>query len=308
VIRVHLDTDLASDTDDLCALAMLLGWPDVELVGVTTVSDPGGQRAGYTAYALAIAGRPHVPVVAGAVSSLAEPMVPFWIPANYWPEPVDPRPSPPREALELLEANVESGAIVVAIGPYTNLAMLEAARPGLLASAALTVMGGHVTTPGDGLPPWGVHEDFNVQQDRFAAHVVLSRCSPLMVPLAATLEVTLRQADLPRLRSGGPLARLLADQAEQHDRDLDRRSIGRGYPALPDDLLNFQYDPLACAVAVGWGGVTVEEITTGVELRDGRLWMTPRDDGVPLRVVTSADGERFREDWMQAVLRASLGG
>jgi hypothetical protein len=25
-----------SDTDDACALAMLLGWPDVELVGITT--------------------------------------------------------------------------------------------------------------------------------------------------------------------------------------------------------------------------------------------------------------------------------
>jgi hypothetical protein len=37
MLRVHLDTDLGSDTDDLCALAMLLGWPDVEVVGVTTV-------------------------------------------------------------------------------------------------------------------------------------------------------------------------------------------------------------------------------------------------------------------------------
>ena len=32
--RIHLDTDLGSDTDDLAALAMLLGWPDVELTGI----------------------------------------------------------------------------------------------------------------------------------------------------------------------------------------------------------------------------------------------------------------------------------
>ena len=31
--KIHLDTDLGSDTDDLCALAMLLGWPGAELVG-----------------------------------------------------------------------------------------------------------------------------------------------------------------------------------------------------------------------------------------------------------------------------------
>jgi purine nucleosidase len=44
--RFHLDTDIGGDKDDLCALAMLLGWPGVELVGVTTCSDSGGLRAG----------------------------------------------------------------------------------------------------------------------------------------------------------------------------------------------------------------------------------------------------------------------
>jgi hypothetical protein len=43
---IHLDTDIGGDTDDLCALAMLVGWPGVELVGVTTCSDSGGGRAG----------------------------------------------------------------------------------------------------------------------------------------------------------------------------------------------------------------------------------------------------------------------
>ncbi len=44
---IHLDTDIGGDTDDLCALAMLLGWPGVELVGVTTCSDSGGLQAGF---------------------------------------------------------------------------------------------------------------------------------------------------------------------------------------------------------------------------------------------------------------------
>src|SRR6266496_3167863 len=46
VMRIHLDTDLGGDPDDTCALAMLLGWPGVELVGITTTIDPGGRRAG----------------------------------------------------------------------------------------------------------------------------------------------------------------------------------------------------------------------------------------------------------------------
>jgi purine nucleosidase len=39
VLKLHLDTDLGSDIDDLCALAMALNWPDVELLAVTTVTD-----------------------------------------------------------------------------------------------------------------------------------------------------------------------------------------------------------------------------------------------------------------------------
>ncbi|HWC32263.1 MAG TPA: nucleoside hydrolase, partial [Actinomycetota bacterium] len=63
---IHLDTDLGSDTDDLCALAMLLGWPGVELVGVTTCIDPDGSRVGFVRPALEVGGRPNVPVARGA--------------------------------------------------------------------------------------------------------------------------------------------------------------------------------------------------------------------------------------------------
>lgn len=52
---IHLDTDLGGDTDDACALAMLLGWPGVELVGITTTADPGGRRAGHVAHCLKLA-------------------------------------------------------------------------------------------------------------------------------------------------------------------------------------------------------------------------------------------------------------
>jgi inosine-uridine nucleoside N-ribohydrolase len=53
---LHLDTDLGGDIDDLCALAIVLNWPDVNLLGITTVSDHQGKRAGYVQYALAVRG------------------------------------------------------------------------------------------------------------------------------------------------------------------------------------------------------------------------------------------------------------
>ena len=301
---VHLDTDLGSDTDDLCALAMLLGWPEATVTGVTTCTDPGGLRAGMTAYALALAGRPDVPLAAGAEGTLAPPMVPFEFP-DYWPAPIAPRPSPPGAALDLLAAGVEAGATVVAVGPYTNLALLEAARPGLLSRARVVVMGGHIPAAGDGLPPWGAEEDFNLQQDHQAARVVLEACDPVVVPLSATARVHLRAADLPRLRAAGPLGSLLADQAEAHARDQGNLELGRAWAGLPDDLLNFQHDPLACAVALGWDGVTVEEVPVRLAAGGGRLRMTEAAGARPLRVVTAVDGPGFAEAWLAAVERAS---
>jgi purine nucleosidase len=304
VKRIHLDTDLGSDTDDLCALAMLLGWPDVTVGGVTTVSDPGGRRAGWTAHALALAGREDVPVEAGAEGSLGGFTIPLAFPA-YWPGAVDPQPSTPGAAVDMLVAAAERGDTIVAIGPYTNVALVEAARPGLLATTELVVMGGHVPAPGQGFPPWRSADDTNVQQDVFAAAVVFARCEPAVVPLAITQRVTLRASHLDALRRGGALARLLADQGEAHARDQGRTALGRAFPALPDDLLNFQYDPLACAVAAGWDGVTVAELPVATTIREGLLHMAVERGAPMLRVATDVDAPAFESAWLEAVLRAS---
>ena len=126
--KLHLDTDLGGDIDDLCALAMVLNWPAVELVGVTTVSEDGGRRAGYVRYALDIAGRRDIPVCAGA--DISEGYYDPWRPGfpdegAYWPEPIQPAHGSAVDAIALLEHSVEQGATIAATGPFTNLALLE---------------------------------------------------------------------------------------------------------------------------------------------------------------------------------------
>jgi purine nucleosidase len=305
---IHLDTDIGGDTDDLCALAMLLGWPEVELTGITTSAEVDGLRAGCAAYTLELAGRTGVPVVAGAAGSLGgfrdRPQVAD--PARYWPEPILSAPAPPGAALDLLAASIARGATIVAVGPYTNLALLEAARPGLLATASVVLMGGYVRPPRVGLPPWGPSMDYNVQADAVAARLVLERCSPVLVPLSATLEVTLREADLPALEAAGPLGRLIARQSRLIAADWAMQVLGRQYPALPDDLLNFQHDPLACAVAAGWDGARIEELPLVVEVQDGWLALAERTGGRPMRVVTAVGRDRFAADWLRAVARAGM--
>lgn len=301
---LHLDTDIGGDTDDLCALAMLLGWPGIELAGVTTSSEEKGVRAALASYTLDLAGRGSVPVAAGADGSLGGYRYPYDLQdlACYWPEPVEPLPSRPGAAIELLAASAEAGATIVATGPWTNLALLEATRPDLLASTRVVVMGGYVRPPGSGLPSWGPEVDYNVQQDVAAARIVWERCAPVFVPLSVCMQARLRGAHLARLWGGGSLARLIANQSELYGTEEDMETTGREHQKLPDDLLNFHYDPLACAVAAGWDGALVEELElVANEEADRSLAFPEKPGGSKTQVVTDVDGLRFEEEWLKAV-------
>lgn len=299
---MHLDTDLGSDPDDACALALLLGRPDVELVGITTTIDPGGTRAGCVARVLELAGRTDVPVAAGAEASLTtgERLLPD-LDVAHWPAgPPAPRPSPASAAGALLRDGVDAGATIVGIGPQTNLAQLDDAH---LARARVVVMGGWLRPAVPGLPPWGPERDFNVQHDPHAAATVAARVPDLtLVPITVTLATHLRRADLPRLRAAGPLGELLARQGEAYARDRGHARLAHEHRGLPDDLVNFHHDPLTCAVAVGWDGVTVQDVRLrcGID-RDGVLRWREDRLGRPVRVVTDVDGARFGEAWLDGV-------
>lgn len=304
---VHLDTDLGGEADDACALAFLLGQPGVELAGVTTVADRAGRRAGYARYCLDLAGRDGIPVIAGAGLSITtlQSDEPVTGDERYWPGGLPCCPSPPGAALDLLLRNIEQGATLVAIGPWTNLALLEIARPGSLRRTPVVATGGW-TGLGTGLPQWGPEMDYNVQQDTRAAEIVASTADLTLVPLPVTLKAHLRAADLPRLRACGRLGELLARQGQAHGHDFQMAQTGRLHTGLPDDLLNFQYDPVACAVALGWPGATVQE--TRVQLiRDGELVrFRPGTDGRLIRILTDLDSGSFAEYWLTAVEAAGF--
>lgn len=303
-MRLHLDTDFGGDPDDLCALAMLLGWPGVELTGITTTIDPDGWRAAYLEYCLGLAGRQDIPVVAGAGVSLTTRRIaqPFLDDARYWPTYLTPRPSSPGAAIDLLHRSVEAGATIVGIGPFTNLALLEVSRSGTLARVPVVVMGGWVRPPASGLPAWGPSMDFNVQWDTHAAMTVAETADALtLVTLPATLKAPLRTADLPRLRAAGPLGELITNQSTAYAGDRNMAALGRAHATLPDDLLNFHYDPVACAVALGWPGVTLKEERLRTVLEGDVLRFQPDPEGRPRHTVSDVDGARFTEAWLTAV-------
>lgn len=306
-MRVHLDTDLGGDTDDACALAMLLGADDAELVGVTTTIDSGGGRARAVAHLLEIAARTDVPVHAGAARSMTTRASAGDTTGDrrFWPADLPVVSAPAGAALDALERAVDTGATIIGIGPFTNLALLELMRPGTLARARVVLMGGHLGPPAAGLPPWGPDMDWNVQCDVAAAEVVLAAAGDLtLVPLPPTLGTWLTSADLPRLRAAGRLGELLARQAQAHADAHGMPRTGAAHAELPDDLLNFQYDSAACAVALGWPVATVRHQRISTRRAGGLLLVEQTPDGRPARVVTAVDGAALGARWLAAVEHA----
>lgn len=302
--KIHIDTDLGGDLDDLCALAMALRWPGADLIAVTTNQDNAGRRAGYCRYALDLAGRSDIPVAAGADASMDCFRLYAGLPdeAAYWPEPVPALPGPMDAALDLLEQSIAQSALICGIGTYTNLAFLERRRPGILQRANLFLMGGFVFPFRAGYPQWSNDYDWNVQNDIGSAKLVFENANPTVIPMTMTLETALRRAHVPALQKGNALARLIAHQAGVFEIEYNNAKQFENYAAVPRDIINFQHDPLACAIALGWReGVLIEELPLKFDVVDG--WLVERVDpaGKPTRLVTQIDGARFSEHWVKVV-------
>lgn len=305
---LHLDTDIAGDIDDLCALAYLLASADVELAGVTTVLERDGARAGYVRHVLALAGRADVPVAAGAdvSSGMFRPGEYEHHPeAPYWGGPIAAAPGPVDAALDLLADSIERGALILAIGPFTNLALLERRAPGSLRRAEVVLMGGSIATPPAGFPQWDYRADFNVQSDATGAYDVLTALDPdraTIVPLDVTAQTALRRAELPALRDAGPIGALVARQASALASERAASAERARYPALPADFVNYQHDPLAAAVALGWDGARAEALPLALSRERGWLRMRLDTAARKLRVVTAVDGAAFSAHWLATIV------
>lgn len=305
-VKIHLDTDLGGDPDDACALAMLLGWPDAEITGITTNLDADGRRAGMVCELLRLAGRQDIPVGRGAGASLTtgSHYAPQRDDPLYWDAAIASRADKPGEAFDLLEKSIETGATVAAIGACTNLAMLETIRPGLLKDTRVVLMGGWIEPAESGFPDWGPEMDWNVQCDARAAQIVARTADLTLVTLPVTLKAHLRGVHLSRLRSIGPLGELLARQAEAYAREARLADLSKTYTGLPSDLLNFHYDPVTCAVAAGWTGALVEEMQIEPVLEDDVLRFVPDVDGRAINVVTDIDAADFEAQWFGCLASA----
>ena len=306
--KIHLDTDLGGDMDDLCALAMLLRWEEVQLSGITTVAEAGGKRAGFTRFVLEMEEKRDIPIAAGADVSegfYRYPELGYPDEERYWAERITPLPNPIEEALLLLKQSIEQQATIIAIGPFTNLYLLDLKYPGILRQANLYLMGGYVFPVRAGFPLWGNEMDWNIQVDVRSARHVIEHSNPTLIPLSVTVETALRRAYLEELRNSGRIGKLIARQAEAFALDEQNETrYGETCEGLPSDIINFQHDSLACAIALGWNdGVDIQELPLLLEEKDG--WLHERVDsrGKPVPVVTKINAPAFNEFWLNKIVK-----
>ena len=305
--KIHLDTDLGGDIDDLCALAMLLRWKEIEFAGITTVAEANGRRAGYVCHVLELEGRYNIPIAAGADVSQGfyrYPELSYPNEERYWSKPVTPSPNPVEDAIQLLKESIDQGATIIAIGPVTNLYLLDLQYPGILMQANLFLMGGYVYPIRPGFPQWGNEMDWNIQVDVKSAKHVIEHSNPTLIPLSVTVETALRRVYLDDLRKSGALGQLLAQQAEAFAVDeQNEKNFGETCEGLPDDMINFLHDPLACAIALGWNDrVEIEEPPLILEEKDRWLYERIDPSEKPVRIVTKIDGTRFNQFWLNKIM------
>jgi inosine-uridine nucleoside N-ribohydrolase len=188
---ILLDTDIGTDVDDAFALALILHSPELELVGVTTVSGDTQARARLAAKMLWEAGRPNIPVVAG------EPGKPLPIEQTRWAEGFTSPALRSEKAVDFLKAQIErrpGELTLVPIGPLTNIGALLRQDPAVAKKIKqIVMMGGSITYGYE--PGSGPIAEYNIASDPAAAQVVFSSGIPiLMVPLDVTAMLQLDAA------------------------------------------------------------------------------------------------------------------
>jgi inosine-uridine nucleoside N-ribohydrolase len=216
VTAVILDCDPGHD--DAIALLLALGSPELQLLGVTTVS--GNQTLEKTtANAIRVldhVGRREIPVAAGAPRPLirerhtaAEVHGETGLDGPSLPPPS--RAPDPAHAIDWIAGTVSGTAepvTLVATGPLTNVALALARYPELETRLERIVLMGGAIGEGNTTPA----AEFNIWVDPEAAHRVFqSNVEVTMVGLDVTHQALMTPAHTERLAAAGRAGQLVAE-------------------------------------------------------------------------------------------------
>jgi inosine-uridine nucleoside N-ribohydrolase len=270
--KIILDTDPGHD--DAVALLLALASPELELLGVTTVS--GNQTLEKTTLnalkILEFVGRAEVPVYAGCERPLVREQ---WAAAYVHGEsgldgPSLPAPrTAPRDghAIDFIAEQLEAheGVTLVPVGPLTNIGLLLARYPGLEERVRRIVLMGGAIAEGNVTPA----AEFNIWADPEAAHrVFTSGIDVTMIGLDVTHRALMRLTDVDQLRASGRVGGLVAELYDFYHRHHEHMYGWEGSPV---------HDAVAVAHAIRDDLVRTEQryvlVDTGPEPGRGRTYV-----------------------------------
>lgn len=306
--RVILDVD--TGVDDALAIMLAFRSPELEVLGITTVSGnaPVARCTTNTLLVLEMLGAPAIPVVSGAARALAGS--PFTaaevhggdglgnVTSRY---PVPSRPAGEGAAEFLLETirRFPGEVTLITSGPLTNVATaIRRDRETMRRLRALRVMGGAIRVAGN----VGPTTEFNFAVDPEAAAIVLGAGLDLtLVPLDVTEQVVLSREAVDTAAGAGRLQTFIWEMTAV---TMDFHREHEGIDGM------FLHDPLAVGSVMDPSlvsgrplAVVVErrgELTAGMAIADLRR----RSRVAPTATVCfEVDVPRFLRLFVQRVLR-----
>jgi inosine-uridine nucleoside N-ribohydrolase len=201
--------------DDAIAILLALASPELELLGITTVS--GNQTLDKTtANAIRVldhVGRADVPVAAGADRPLVrERFVAAYVHGESGLDGPDlPPPSRGPEAthaVDFMAERIVPGTVLVPVGPLTNVALLLARHPAVAERIERIVLMGGAIAEGNVTPA----AEFNIWADPEAAHRVFeSGIDVTMIGLDVTHRALMTREHAERLRAAGRVGAMVAE-------------------------------------------------------------------------------------------------
>ena len=206
--RIILDTDIGTDVDDVMAVALAALSPELKVEGITTVYGDVDLRSRMVVKVLKLLGREDIPVMAGSRDVLLRNREIWWLGHEgegfLTPEDENLRYDS-RHAVDFIIDTVMSnpGEItIVAIGPFTNLAIALAREPGIAqAVKKIIIMGGSARLGPNAaeLEP----SDHNLSRDPESAALLFRSGAPIvMCGYDVTRQVLIREPHIRRLEAG----------------------------------------------------------------------------------------------------------
>lgn len=213
-IPVVLDTDIGTDVDDALALGVVLGSPEIALVGVTTVYGDTVQRAQIAARFIRLADPARkTPVVVGQGQPFSHR--PVWNSGHEGElledlalEHVDRSPNDDHFLVDTAR-RYRGKLVVLAVGPLTNIALALRLDPEFADNVKeLVIMGGDFRAEGR-TPEYNFYSDIVATQEVFDSELHIA-VGGLDLTTQTKLSPTQRQV----ITKCGPFGIALADELD----------------------------------------------------------------------------------------------